>query len=146
VTTVAEAPATRPPESASGTGERTTTLGPPESRGRTEIAGRVLERIAGQALSEVDQAGGASRRVLGVPLGRDELDSGPQVSAHVDGELATVRMTVSVVYPAPVREVTRNLRTHVMERIRDLTGIEVRQVDIDVAHLVPPPEHGRRVL
>lgn len=117
------------------------TAGEP-GRGRTEIADRVLERIAAQALHEVDRAGGVARRVLGVPLGRER---GPQVRAHVDGRLATLQMTVSVTYPEPVRQVTRRLREHVTTRVGELTGLTVRQVDIDVATLTGAgPDGGVR--
>jgi uncharacterized alkaline shock family protein YloU len=115
-----------------------------EDRGRTEIADRVLERIAAHALIEVDQTGGAARRVLGVPLGRDRAGRGPQVRAHVDGGLATLQMTVSVAYPAPIRQVTRRLREHVAHRVGELTGLVVRQVDIDVASLTPAGGKGGR--
>ncbi|MDL4818548.1 Asp23/Gls24 family envelope stress response protein [Actinomadura opuntiae] len=119
---------------------------PAEERGRTEIADRVLEKIAAHALTEVVAAGGAARRVLGVPLGRTGERAAPQVAAQVDGGLAILRMTVSVAYPAPVREVTRRLRDHVTARVAALTGLQVRQVDIRVAQLTRPERNGRQVL
>lgn len=118
----------------------------PEQRGRTDIADRVLARIATHALTEVGEVGGVARRVLGVPLGPDSAQTGPRVDAHVDGRLATLRMTVSVVYPAPVRQVARRLREHVAGRVTEMTGLEVRQVDVDIAALVSPQPQGRRVL
>ncbi|WP_433324519.1 Asp23/Gls24 family envelope stress response protein [Spirillospora sp. CA-294931] len=118
-------------------------LEPPETRGRTEIADRVLERIAARALTDVDAAGGSSRRVLGVSLGKD---SAPRVTARVDGGLATLRMTISVVYPAPIREVTRDVRERVTRQVGRLTGLEVRQVDIEVDRLLPARDLERRVL
>lgn len=108
----------------------------PETRGRTDIADRVLERIATRALTEVDQASGSARRVLGVPLGRDGTRSAPRVDVHVDGGLATLEMTISVVYPASIRQVARQLRDRVAARVNELTGLEVRQVDISVASLI----------
>ncbi|MDT0548755.1 MULTISPECIES: DUF6286 domain-containing protein [Streptomyces] len=113
-------------------------LGPPETRGRTEIADRVLERIAVRAVTEVDQAGGAQRRLLGMPLGRANAPPAPRATAHVDGHLATVAMTVSVAYPAPIRQVSRRVRERVAARIGELTGLDVREVDIDVARLSHP--------
>jgi uncharacterized alkaline shock family protein YloU len=109
----------------------------PEHRGRTEIADRVLAKIATRALSEIEDTGGASRRVLGVRLGRDSLEGTPWVTAKVDGGLATLRMRISVAYPAPVREVARRLRELVRTRVGELTGLDVREVDIDVARLMP---------
>lgn len=116
-----------------------------EARGETEIAERVLERIAGYAITEVDQAGGYARRVLGVPLGQDSTRSAPQVSAQIDGGLATLQMTISVVYPTPVPRVARKLRERVTTRVEELTGLDVRQVDISVANLIRPPRREGRV-
>lgn len=116
----------------------------PERRGRTEIAARVLEKIAARALAEVEEAGGAARRVLGVPLGGGSLAAAPQVTAWVDGALAVLSMRISVGYPVPVRDVTRRVRDHVRARVGDLTGLEVRQVDIEVDRLLPAERpHGR---
>jgi uncharacterized alkaline shock family protein YloU len=116
-----------------------------ERRGRTGISDRVLERIATRAVMEVDQAGGAAPRLLGMPLGRDVPEGAPRVDAHVDGHIAIVRVTMSVTYPAPIRRVVHRVRDHIVTRVRELTGLETRQVDIDVARLVHPAEPGRRV-
>jgi uncharacterized alkaline shock family protein YloU len=116
---------------------------PAESRGSTEVADRAVARIARQALTEVDDAAPAPHRPLGALWrGRPAAD----VSAWVDGSLAVVNMRVSVVYPAPVREVTQRLREHVRAVVGRLTGLDVRQVDIEVARLVPPERPGGRVV
>jgi len=118
----------------------------PETRGRTEIADRVLERIAAYVLAEIDETGGAARRVLGVPLGPTGQRTRPQVTAHVDGHLAILQMRITVAYPEPIRQVTRRLRARVASRVGELTGVEVRQVDIDIARLTRPQDQGRRLL
>lgn len=124
-----------------GSGTQVTT-----TRGRTEIADRVLERIATHVLTDVEATGGAARRVLGVPLGPTDRRPRPQVTAHVDGRLATLRMRITVAYPEPIRQVTRRLRERVASRVGELTGLEVRQVDIDVDRLIRPKDQGRRLL
>ncbi|HEY8453657.1 MAG: Asp23/Gls24 family envelope stress response protein [Micromonosporaceae bacterium] len=149
----AEAAATRDAAGAGGRGSRSAgaaTAGQgvgadTASRGRTDIADRVLEKIAAHALTEVAGAGGVARRVLGVPVGRGAGGSAPRVDARTDGRLAMLRMTVSVGWPAPVRQVAQRVREHVIERVSRLTGLEVRQVDIDVEALVVPgtPTVGR---
>jgi uncharacterized alkaline shock family protein YloU len=116
-----------------------------EHRGHTQIADRVLAKIAAHALSEIQDAGGAARRVLGVRLGRDSMESTPWVTAKVDGGLAMLRMRISVAYPAPVREVTRRLRELVRTRVGELTGLDVREVDIEVARLLTTEPSRRRV-
>jgi uncharacterized alkaline shock family protein YloU len=110
------------------------------------MADRVLERIAAHVLTEVEETGGAARRVLGVPLGPTGQRTRPQVTAHVDGHLAILRMRITVAYPEPIRQVTRRLRDRVTSRLGELTGLEVRQVDIDIVRLTRPQEQGRRLL
>ncbi|KQS58495.1 hypothetical protein ASG36_10550 [Geodermatophilus sp. Leaf369] len=107
-------------------------LAEPGERGRTTIADRVVERIASAAAAEVDAATGSPRRVLGVAVsGADK----PRVSARVHGEEATVDITMSVAWPAPVRQVTRRVREHVGERLTTLVGLRSARVDVRVAAL-----------
>lgn len=105
---------------------------PAESRGRVEIADRVPERIATQVIAEFEQAGGLTRRLLGLAV----MTGRSRVSARVDGSLVTMRVSVSVAYPAPIRQVVSQLRERVIERVGELTGLRVGQVDVEVAALV----------
>lgn len=116
---------------------------PPDKRGSTQITERVLERIASQVLTEAEDISGVRRRLLRVPPSRDATDG---VTAWVDGGLATVRIRVSMVYPAPVREVSRHLRENVTAAVERLTGLDVRQVDIEIARFVVPEQTGERVM
>lgn len=116
------------------------------ARGATTIADRVVEKIAGRAVTEVPAAGGAARRVLGISLGDDEEQDGPVVGAHVDGRVVTVDVQMSVTYPEPVAEVADEVRRRVDERVSTLTGLQVAQVDIRVTSLVPPAAPARRSL
>jgi uncharacterized alkaline shock family protein YloU len=116
-------------------------LAPAGQRGSTEIADRVVERIAAMAVAEVDDAHGPARRLLGL---RVPGVAAPKITVQIDGRLATVRLAMSVRYPAPIRQVTRRVREHVTTRVGELTGLDVRHVDIDVPALITP-DRGRRV-
>jgi uncharacterized alkaline shock family protein YloU len=118
-----------------------TELAAPEHRGSTDIADRVVEKIASGAVAEVDDAYGSARRLLGL---RMPGATAPRVTVQIDGHLATVRVAMSVRYPAPIRQVTREVREHVMERVGELTGLDVRHVDIEIPALITP-DRGRRV-
>jgi uncharacterized alkaline shock family protein YloU len=115
--------------------------------GRIEVAARVVEKIAARAALEVDDAGGAGARMLGrsVPgagrlgirgAGLDEL---PTVTAEVDGRLAFIDLELAVRWPAPVLKVTDAVRHQVIDRVEELVGLQVREVNIEIAKLV-----GRR--
>jgi uncharacterized alkaline shock family protein YloU len=116
-------------------------LAPPGQRGSTDIADRVVEKIAAYAAAEVDDAHGPARRMLGLKM---PGATAPKVTVLIDGQLATVRLALSVRYPAPIRQVTRRVREHVTERVGKLTGLDVRHVDIEVPALITP-DRGRRV-
>ena len=116
----------------------------PGRRGSLTIADRVVEKVAAQAVTEVDLATGAPRTVLGrTLLGRapePDPDRPARAQAHVDGRLVTVAVTLAVQWPAPVRQVAEQVRRHLTSRIGELTGLQVAQVDVDVPTLVT----GRR--
>lgn len=118
-----------------------TTDGP----GRLSIADRVIEKIAAQAAGEIDRAGGAVRRILGMTVGSAE-NSGPRVHARVDGDVATVSMDLSVAWPAPLREVTMQVRERVTARLAELAGVTQTQVDIRVVALLTEDPQQRRVV
>ena len=123
--------------------------------GRTElgsitIADPVVTKIAARAAAENPDAGAATARVLGravpgtVPGVRGtDLDALPKTTVQVDGAKAYVTLEIAVRWPAPVAEVTGQVRRHVRDRVRDLAGLEVDEVHIVVADLAtditPPP-------
>jgi uncharacterized alkaline shock family protein YloU len=118
-------------------------LAPAAERGTTAIADRVVEKIAVRAVAESEGAGGAGRRVLGMPVSRSDLDKRARVRADIDGDLVTLGVALSVAYPMPAREVTAQVRRQVMERVSTLTGLDVREVDIDITRLVSEPPRRR---
>jgi uncharacterized alkaline shock family protein YloU len=71
--------------------------------------------------------------VLGV--GRLGGPQRPRVSATVDGDLATIRLTMSVLWPASVPAITQRVREHVATRLFELAALRVVEIDIDVAEL-----------
>jgi uncharacterized alkaline shock family protein YloU len=120
-----------------------TDLAPAVERGTTAIADRVVEKIATHAVAESEGAGGAGRQVLGMSVSRADLDKQARVHADVDGDLVTLGVALSVAYPLPAREVTAQVRRQVMERVSSLTGLDVREVDIDITRLVTEPARRR---
>ncbi|MEO7751905.1 MAG: Asp23/Gls24 family envelope stress response protein [Terracoccus sp.] len=116
------------------------------TRGRLVIDKRVVERIASRAASESGPTGGVSGGLLGLGAHGD-LSAAPSAEVELIGQTAIVGLDLTVAYPVPIREATDHVRHHVMERVFDLTGVEVTRVDISVAvlHLVDPSV-TRRVL
>ena len=97
----------------------------PSERGTTTISDRAFTRIAETAASEDEHVTGR-----------------PHVSASVSGKVAAVRCDLAVRYPSPMPRVASEIREHVRRRMRELTGITVESVDIEVVGLVPEPRSG----
>jgi uncharacterized alkaline shock family protein YloU len=118
--------------------------------GRIRIADQVVTKIAARAAAENPDAGAATARVLGraipgaVPGVRStDLDALPKTTVQVDGAKAYVTLEIAVRWPAPVAEITEQVRRRVRDRVRELAGLEVDEVHIVVADLAtditPPP-------
>lgn len=112
----------------------------PAERGRLTIADRVVEKIAAMALDEVEPIAGPPRAVMGIPStgrarGPAVPEGRPRVRAVVSGAVATLEVRCSVSYPAPVARTADRARTHLVARIRELTGLTAAQVDITVTAL-----------
>ena len=120
-------------------------LGDPAERGSLTVADRVVERVAGHAVTLVDGASAAPRRVLGVSVGGPRPDQEASVDARVDGSTATVDASVAIGWPASVVAVSDQLRRRVREDVERITGVRVAHVDIDVVSLVAPAARPRRV-
>jgi len=117
---------------------------PAEERGRTTIADTVVERVAARLAGEVDQVRGSARRVLGVPTGREDAAKAPRVDADVRGTSCSLRVRLSVTYPAPVARVTEEVRQHLVDGLAALLGLEVHRVAVDVTALHPPGTPTKR--
>jgi uncharacterized alkaline shock family protein YloU len=115
-------------------------LPPAEARGGLQIADRVVERIAARAVSEVEHATGVSRQLLGLGRGRSRTTA--RVSASVDRDIATLQVTMTVLWPASVPEVTQRVREHIASRLAELASLRTVEVDIEVAGL--PTAYGPR--
>jgi len=104
-------------------------------RGALHIADKVAEKIAATAVREVEHAAGTPSTVLGARVGAISANMAARVSAKVDGSVVTAQVAMSVQWPAPIRDVTRQVRHHITDRVRQLTGLRVVEVDIQVTAL-----------
>lgn len=116
------------------------------SRGHLVVERKVVERVAAQVASESDsgQTGGVSGGFLGFGT-RTDLSALPATTVELVGQTATVRLDLTVAYPAPIRAATDQVRRRVMSRVRELTGVEVTRVDITVIALTSAEAPSRTV-
>ncbi len=117
----------------------------PGERGRLHIAERVVERVAGYAVTLVPDATAAPRRVLGRSMGQRDEEDEAKVSAEVHGGTASVHATIAVRWPASVRAVAQEVRTRIRDDLTHITQVTVDHVDIDVVSLPAETTRTRRV-
>jgi uncharacterized alkaline shock family protein YloU len=113
-------------------------------RGRLVLAEKVVEKIAGQAAAEVGATSGRSSQVLGV--GDPDPDARPRVDVDLSAVSADLALKVGIAYPGSIRRATQQIREHVTRRVEELTGVDVRRVDIDVTLLHTEQDDLPRVL
>lgn len=105
-------------------------------RGETVLSRRVLEKTASQVARDETFAGGSSGGFLGIGA-RADLSARPDASVELAGNIASLKVTVGLPYPIALRQATEQLRRRITDRVSELTGVEVRQVDITVSWLKP---------
>ncbi|GAA3629063.1 Asp23/Gls24 family envelope stress response protein [Microlunatus ginsengisoli] len=114
-------------------------------RGRLVMDHKVIEKIAGQAASEVARAGGSSGGVFGIGTHPD-LSARPKVDVELSGRTASIDIAITVAYPTPIRQVADQVRQHLIDRVGELTGVEVTRVDITISALHREPNPGKEAL
>ena len=119
--------------------------------GTIGISDDVVAKIAACAAVEIPDAGAAATRVMGrsIPGGgrlglrATNLAALPKTKAEIDGNSTFLSMELSIRWPASVPDTTARVRQHVRERVQELAGLTVAEVDITVAALAttitPPP-------
>lgn len=117
----------------------------PGQRGTLTIADRVVEKVAGYAVTLVDGAAAAPRRILGVAVGERDEDDRPNVKASVTGSTATVEAAIAVAWPASVRSVVADTRRRIREEVRRTTDVQVDYIDVDVVSMKLPERSDRQV-
>ncbi|MBA3474857.1 MAG: Asp23/Gls24 family envelope stress response protein [Rubrobacter sp.] len=141
-------------------GERRSDGGAAKGRGATSISDTVVSKIAGIAAQEVEkvQMGGGTAAAVGGFLtsvtgavtggnstGGASLTSG--VSVEVGQEEAAVDLTVAVEYGVSIPQTTQAIRDNVINRVENLTGLRVTEVNITVNDVQFPeerPQLGRQ--
>ena len=109
-------------------------------QGKTTIADGVVTKVAGIAAREVPGVyalGGGVARALGSVTSRvgigDERSQG--VSVEVGETEAAVDLSIVVEYGESIPSVSDQLRKNISERIQNITGLSVTEVNITVGDL-----------
>jgi uncharacterized alkaline shock family protein YloU len=118
---------------------------PPENRGRLAVDDRVVEKVAGHAVTFISDAAAAPRRVLGVKVGEARPDDAASVQAEVQGDTAIVHVVIAVRWPTSVQVVADEVRERISTEVTAITGVRVDHVDVEVVSMTLP-NSSRRVI
>ena len=140
-------------------GERRS-VGESNDRGTTNISETVVSKIAGVAAQEVEKVqmgggtaaavGGFLTSVTGAVTGGNSAGGGnlsTGVSVEVGQEEAAVDLTLAVEYGVPIPQTTQAVRNNVINRVENLAGLRVTEVNITVNDVQFPeerPQLGRQ--
>lgn len=116
-----------------------------EERGRLTVDDRVVEKVAGHAVTFITDAAAAPRSVLGVKVGEARPDDAASVQAQVQDDIASVRVAIAVRWPRSVQEVADQVRERIRSEVTAITGVRVDHVDVEVVSMTLPDSSERRV-
>ncbi|MCA1847504.1 MAG: Asp23/Gls24 family envelope stress response protein [Actinobacteria bacterium] len=120
-------------------------------RGTTTIQDGVVSSIAATAVEEtdgIDPSHGGTRLpgdtspTVGEFVGRISGGAGRTrgISVQVGDQQAALDLTVNVLYGRPIHQVTEALRQNVINRVENLTGLQVTEVNITVNDVTFPEQ------
>jgi uncharacterized alkaline shock family protein YloU len=114
-------------------------------RGNTNIQDSVVSKVAGIAAQEVDgirMGGGASQAAsnfLGsITGGAGSTSAG--VSVEVGQEEAAIDLALTAEYGKPIPQLTEAVRRNVINRVENLVGLRVNEVNIVVSNIYFPQQ------
>ncbi|WP_165356822.1 Asp23/Gls24 family envelope stress response protein [Nocardioides zhouii] len=99
----------------------------PEGRGHLSVRAHALQHIVETVALEVPQVRRTEGALAGVRSGT------PRAHVHVRGTTARVSLDVSVAWPAPVSDVAAQVRSRVLDRASELSGVRITSVDVTVS-------------
>jgi len=115
-----------------------------DEHGGTSISDNVVSKIAGIAAQEVEgiQMGGGTARAVSGFLDSVTSSGGLArgVSVQVGEEEAAVDLTLAVEYGRQVPQVSEAVRDNVINRVENMTGLRVVEVNITVNDVLLPEE------
>ena len=135
-----------------GQGERSLTRGYElvTDQGKTTIGDSVVAKIAGIATREVSGvhqlnprgAGGLVSGLAARVTGSESDAAG--VNVEVGEKEAAIDLSMTVDYGVSIAQVAEAVRRNVINRVQSMTGLTVKEVNIDVQDLFFPDEAARQ--
>lgn len=113
-------------------------------QGNTMIQSAAVSQIAGIAAQEVEgvqMGGGGSRTVSGLLEGiTGSSGNAPGLAVEVGEEEAAVDLSMSTEYGKSIPQLSEAVRRNIINRVENLTGLSVTEVNITVNDILFPEE------
>ena len=119
-------------------------------RGSTSIQDSVVSKVAGIAAQEVEgirMGGGASQAASGLIGSITGNSGGGQtrgVTVEVGDEEAAVDLSMTTEYGKSIPQLSEAVRRNVVNRIENLVGLKVTEVNITVSNIFFPQEEQQQ--
>ena len=116
-------------------------------RGSTSISDSVVSKIAGIAAQEVEgiRMGSGATQAVGGILGSITGGSQTQgVSVEVGQEEAALDLTLTAEYGKSIPQLAEAVRRNVINRVENLVGLRVTEVNITVSNVFFPQEEAEQ--
>jgi uncharacterized alkaline shock family protein YloU len=115
-------------------------------RGSTTVKDGVVSKIAGMAAGEVEgihmggSASRAARGLLGSVTGPRNQTQG--ISVAVGKVETAIDLTMEIEYGRNILQLTERVRNKITERVEDLTGLRVTELNVTINDVIYPDREG----
>lgn len=112
--------------------------------GEVHVADEVVAIIAGLAATEVDGVASMAGNItydLVSKLGMKTLSKG--VKVNISGDVITVDLSLNIKYGKNILETSKTVQEKVKSSIETMTGLEVSEVNINIASVDMENEKGK---
>ncbi|MCL6625745.1 MAG: Asp23/Gls24 family envelope stress response protein [Alicyclobacillus shizuokensis] len=115
--------------------------------GKIQIADEVIQVIAGLAATEVegvlDMTGSLAGGITESLLGRRNLSKGVRVQFADDDRSCSIDLSVVLEFGVNIPETGATIQEHVKQTVEGMTGLDVAEVNVNVAAVVLPGDKER---
>jgi uncharacterized alkaline shock family protein YloU len=121
-------------------------------RGSTSIQNAVVSKVSGIAAQEVEgirMGGGGSQAVSGLIGSITGNQGGGQttgVTVEVGQEEAAIDLILTAEYGKSIPQLSEAVRRNVINRVENLVGLKVNEVNIDVTNIFFPDDQNQQQL
>ena len=140
----APVPASSAPRATRNATATTDSLNADTTHGTTTVEDSVVAKIAGIAAREVpgvhDLGGGAARAIGALRTRINQADQGQGISVEVGEKQAAVDINLIAEYGVSIADLASGVRRNVIASVERMTGLQVTEVNIEVADVHIPSE------